>query len=202
MIRINLLPFRAAREKENVRRQISIYILTIVLFLVGMGYLYWEKSKELTGLKQEEKNLQIKLAEYNETIKKVNALTKRIQEITKKLEVIAQLEKKKSGPVHLLDEVAMAVPKDQLWLVSLDEAKGILTLKGTAKGNEVVATFMTNLEKSKYITSVDLQTTRLLTLPEYNNLKVSDFILNCKTYSFMEAPKEGAVKKGDQKKKR
>jgi len=38
MIRINLLPFRAARRKENVRRQISILSLSLVLVAIGLSY--------------------------------------------------------------------------------------------------------------------------------------------------------------------
>jgi type IV pilus assembly protein PilN len=37
MIRINLLPFRAARKKENIRRQLSIYVLSVVCLLLLMG---------------------------------------------------------------------------------------------------------------------------------------------------------------------
>jgi type IV pilus assembly protein PilN len=33
MIRINLLPFRAARKRENIRRQISVYIGIVILTL-------------------------------------------------------------------------------------------------------------------------------------------------------------------------
>ena len=34
MIRINLLPFRAARRRENVRRQTSIFFLSVVLVTI------------------------------------------------------------------------------------------------------------------------------------------------------------------------
>ena len=34
MIRINLLPYRAARSKENIRKQVSVVILSFVLLLV------------------------------------------------------------------------------------------------------------------------------------------------------------------------
>ena len=38
MIRINLLPFRAARKKENVRRQVSVFLLSFVLIIIGVFY--------------------------------------------------------------------------------------------------------------------------------------------------------------------
>ena len=36
MIRINLLPFRSARKKENIRRQLSIFVLSLILTVVAI----------------------------------------------------------------------------------------------------------------------------------------------------------------------
>ena len=38
MIRINLFPFRAARIKENIRRQVTIYLLSTVFLILAMSY--------------------------------------------------------------------------------------------------------------------------------------------------------------------
>ncbi|MBW1765792.1 MAG: PilN domain-containing protein [Deltaproteobacteria bacterium] len=188
MIRINLLPFRAARKKENIKRQISIYVLTTMLLLVGMGYTFLDFNSELTKLKDEEKKIKGELATYEKTVKQINQLEKKIKEIKAKLTVIKTLEKGKTGPVHLLDEVAKAVPKEKLWLNSYRESKGKLQLSGTAMDNETVALFMTNLGKSEYITSVDLQNARLRNVKDIK-LRVSDFVLTCKTYAHKEKPK-------------
>ena len=60
MIRINLLPYRAARTKENIRKQVSIFILSfillVVLLVVGQGILSARTNKltnKLDGLKKE-----------------------------------------------------------------------------------------------------------------------------------------------------
>jgi len=185
MIRINLLPFRAARKKENIRRQLMIYGLSVVLLLSIMGYTLFYLTSTLSGLKAEEKRIQDELKTYEQTIKRIAELEKKIKEIRAKLDVIRELEKNKTGPVHLLDEIAMAVPKEKLWLSSMKEAKGNLTLAGTAMDNETVALFMTNLEKSDYISGVDLQSAKLRTIPDYK-LNVADFVLECKTYAYKE----------------
>lgn len=185
MIRINLLPFRAARKKENVRRQISIYVLSVAFLFIVMTYFFLQLTSTLNGLKQDEQRLQAELKTYEATIRRIAELEKKIKEIRAKLSVIRELERNKTGPVHLLDEIAMAVPKDKLWVSSLKEARGILTLTGTAMDNETVALFMTNLEQSDYISNVELQSTRLRSLPDYK-LNVSDFALECKTYAFKE----------------
>jgi len=187
MIRINLLPFRAARKKENIRRQLMIYGLSVVLLFSIMGYTFFYLTATLNGLKEEEKRIQDELKTYEQTIKKIAELDKKIKEIRAKLEVIRELERNKTGPVHLLDEIALAVPKEKLWLSSMKESKGTLTLTGTAMDNETVALFMTNLEKSDYISGVDLQSAKLRIIPDYK-LNVADFVLECKTYAYKEKP--------------
>jgi len=194
MIRINLLPFRAARKKENIRRQLMIYGLSVVCLLSLMGWSFIHLTTTLSDLKIEEENKQKELKTYEATIRKIADLEKKIKEIRAKLEVIRELERNKTGPVHLLDEIAMAVPKEKLWLSSMKETKGSLTLTGTAMDNETVALFMTNLEKSDYISGVDLQSAKLREIKDYK-LNVSDFILECKTYAFKDKPAPPAAKK-------
>jgi len=194
MIRINLLPFRAARKKENIRRQLMISGLSVVLLISIMGYAFFYLTSTLSGLKEEEKRVQDELKTYEQTIKKIAELEKKIKEIRAKLGVIRELERNKTGPVHLLDEIALAVPKEKLWLSNMKETKGTLTLTGTAMDNETVALFMTNLEKSEYISGVDLQSAKLRTIPDYK-LNVADFVLECKTYAYKEKVAPPAAKK-------
>ena len=51
MIRINLLPFRAARKKENIRRQVSIFLLSLVFLLIILFYYNSSLSSQIDGLK-------------------------------------------------------------------------------------------------------------------------------------------------------
>ena len=201
MIRINLLPFRAARKKENIKRQITVFILVVVLFLVGMAYTFLQLNNKISSLKAEEKDIQTRLAKLKDDIKEIAEYEKKIAEITAKLEVIKRLEKNKTGPVHLLEEISLAVPKDKLWLKSFQERKGKLTLEGTAMDNETVALFMTNLVESEYISTVDLQSAKLRTIPDHK-LRVSDFILECKTYAYEQKPKTTAKKKSTKRTRR
>lgn len=192
MIRINLLPFRAARKKENIRRQVTVYGLFIVLIIVVMGYFFLDLSSTLSSRKRDEEEIRTKLADFEQIIKKINQLEKQIEEIRTKLEVIKELEERKTGPVRLLDQISMAVPKEKLWLTSLVERGGTLTLSGTAMDNETVALFMTNLEKAELISGVDLKRASARSIPQYR-LTVSDFSLECKTYAQKEkkpAPKK------------
>ena len=179
MIRINLLPFRAARARENIKRQISIYGL-VVLFTVGIiGYVFIQKSGELSGLKAKESEIQAELGKFQRTLNEIKILAKKIKEVEAKLSVIKKLEEGKSGPVLLLADISTAIPREKLWLTSLTESGSSLSLSGTAMNNATVADFMKNLEASDRISSVELGSAKLRDLNKFR-LKVSDFSIRCK----------------------
>jgi type IV pilus assembly protein PilN len=196
MIRINLLPFRAARKRENIKRQITAYILSVILLLVAMVYAFLQMDTHLSELQAKEKDLRADLAKYEDTIKRIDEMSKQIALIEKKLEVIRSLERRKTGPVRLLDEISKAVPKERLWLSALVESGGSLSLEGSAKNNETLAEFMVDLERSPFIKTVDLESSRS---DEVEGVNVSTFTLRCRTYSFEE---ESGQEAGEAKKRR
>ena len=186
MIRINLLPFRAARKRENVRRQIGIYIAAVLIVLAAT-LIYSQRLFSDLSKKVEEKNkINAELGKYQKTLAAIKQLEAQIKEINTKLGVIKTLEEGKSVPVLLLGELADAVPKDKLWLTSLSESGGTLRLSGTAMDNATVALFMNNLKSKEHITSVELQSAKIRDISQYR-LKVSDFSLTCKTYAHKKA---------------
>ncbi len=189
MIKVNLLPFRAERKRVNIKKQIALYIACVIVLLLGMTYFWFDTSKDLAALELQKQELNADLKRLRATIKKIDALDKKTKELQAKLDVIKDLEKRKTGPVLLLDEIANAVPKGKLYLQSMKESKGILTLNGTAMDNETVALFMTNLERSDHIKTVDLNSAKMRSLSEFK-LTVSDFSLKCKTYDFKEKKKK------------
>jgi type IV pilus assembly protein PilN len=193
MIRINLLPFRAERKKENIRRQISVYFLSVLLLLLISGYLFLDLIMTQSDLENEAESKRQELATYAAVTKELKEIENKIKELESKLTVIRGLEKAKTGPVRLLDEIADAVPRERLWLSLISDKKGILTIGGTAMDNDTVALFMTNLEKAEHIVSVDLDSTKLRELKEFK-LSVSEFILKCQTYAY-EVPKKAAPAK-------
>jgi type IV pilus assembly protein PilN len=200
MIRINLLPFRAARKKENIRRETSIYFLTLVFLILVMAYLQTSSSSRLKILKAEEQSARKELAIYEKNNRIAAQIRAKIKEIQDRLTVIRDLEQKKGGPLKILTEIALAVPEDRLWLQSLVENGGMLTINGTAMDNDTVALFMTNLEKAKSITSVDLKSTQLQDFPKYN-LKASGFVVTCQT-ALQQAPSGSTQKTTHAKGKR
>jgi len=195
MIKVNLFPFRAARIKENIRRQVTIYLLSMIFLILASSYFYLDLYNKVNTLREERDVKQKELDSFKDTNIKIAALKKTIADIEVKLKTIKRLEKGKTGPVKLLDDIAMSVPEDKLWLTTLKEQKGTLILNGTAMDNETVADFMDRLQNTESINSVQLVRTRQKKIPGFD-LSLKDFSLNSKTYAFKEEtlPKAGKKK--------
>ena len=74
MIRINLLPFRAARKKENIRRQVSIFVLSLVFLLIILVYYNWSLGSKIDDLDAQIKQTESELNEYDKIIKRSQRL--------------------------------------------------------------------------------------------------------------------------------
>jgi len=199
MIKINLFPFRAARIKENIRRQVTVYLLSVIFLIAVMSYYFLDLNGKVKSLRRDQDAKEKELASFKDTNIKIGKLEKTIAEVEVKLKTIKGLEKGKTGPVKLLDDIATSVPRDKLWLTTLKEQGGTLTLVGTAMDNETVADFMNRLDSTESLTSVQLVRTRQKKVKELK-LNLKDFELSCKTYAFKEKPPpEGKKKKGRKK---
>ena len=199
MIRINLLPFRKAKRRENLRMQISVFILSVVLIVIVLSFLGIIKSGQLKDVKAKNASLNKELKSYAEILNKIDELKRSRKDLQGKLDVIRGLEAQKAGPVQLFDEICMAVPDGSLFLKSLSEkASGQVSMAGVAVDYDTVAQFMTNLENTKTIDTVTLKAT---SQSGEEQQKVCTFSLTC-TKHVDEKPEEKAKPKKGRKKAR
>ena len=197
MIKINLLPFRAERKKENIRRELSVYGLSMVFLFTLLIYFSIALNNRLSNLQTERANKTKELRRYSDVLKKIKSIKQKERELKSKINTIRKIASTKHGPVELFDKIAMAIPKDQLWMSSLNQKHNLVTVKGYAVNNDAIALYMTNLEKIKLISSVDLISSSLKPMKEHK-MNVCSFTLNIKTIS----PKKTAKKKGHNRRKR
>ena len=155
MIRINLLPFKALQAEVSRRREIvigSVVLVTVVVLLAGthvyQTYTLSRLEKELEAMRSEIQALNLK-------VKEVGDLQNRIKDFKGKYKIIEELNRKKSGPVLVMESLSNATPAS-LWLTDLRESGGGVTMTGLAIDNQTVADFMKALAASKYFTSVEL----------------------------------------------
>ncbi len=155
MIKINLLPVRATRKKEATQRHLVLFGIGLVVVVLLCVVLYATKKREISSLAQENQDLRDEIENLKLIIPEVEELEKTKAALQKKKEIIAQLRASKMGPVHMLDEIALRIP-EKLWIDLLKQEGNRVRMTGTAINNEVIATFMTNLEQSPYFTDVYL----------------------------------------------
>ncbi len=155
MIKINLLPVRAARKKEAIQRHLVLFVAGLVTVLLVGIVMYTGKKGELSDIEVANKQLTDEIENLKKIIGEVDEYKEQEALLERKLGVIRNLKANKTGPVHMLDELAARIP-EKLWLADLDEVESRVTLQGLSINNEVIATFMSRLEESTYFKEVYL----------------------------------------------
>lgn len=178
MIRINLLPFRAARKKENIRRQVSIFVLSLAFMLIILFYYNWTLGSQIGGLKADIAQTKSELEKYAKINKDIAAIKKKLSNLKKKMAVMDTLEANRFGPTRLLDTMTQVVVPKRMWFTNLGDNNGKVKISGIALDNKTVADFMVRLEKSGLFSEVDLDTLKQRTVGRSNNFK--SFQISCK----------------------
>ncbi len=156
MIRINLLPFRAARTKENVRRQVTIFCLLILLLGAGMvGYSMYVGA-QVDGYNTRVADTRAELNTFKKRAREVDAINKKSAILQKKINIIEELQVVRKVPVKVLGAMTELVIPDRMWLQSYDEMGDKVTLKGAALDEITVADFTRKLEGSEHFLNASL----------------------------------------------
>ena len=111
MIRINLLPVREARRQAGLRNQGILLGVAAGIGIVACVGLHLSVSTRIAQYKRLIVQKSAELASLDETRKQVERFEAERKEIEQKLDVIAQLEKARTGPVRLMDEIASTIPE-------------------------------------------------------------------------------------------
>ena len=156
MIRINLLPFRAARKKENIRRQVSIFFLSLVLVVIVAGWFNFVLSGKIKTLDARIKDTRAQVEKYNKINKEIDEIKKKLDILNKKIEVIKTLDLTRKAPVELLDDMSRLIVEKQMWLTDLKERGGNINVSGIALDNTTIAAYMTRLQTSEKYVDVKL----------------------------------------------
>lgn len=177
MIKINLLPVRAARKKENIRRQVSIFSLCVVFALCVMAYLTLSINHSISTVNEDIAVTQAELTKYEAIGKQVRKMKQELRKLEEKMNIIVKLEAGRTGPVRFMDELTSIVVPQKIWLTGLSETKDALKLSGMASDNKVIADFMTSLEKSSLFQKVDLVSSKQVAVQK--NRKFKRFTITC-----------------------
>lgn len=176
MIRINLLPFRAARKKENIRRQISIFFLSFFLLIVGLFAWFISNKGTIGDLKRDIGLTKNELAKYKKITDKIQEIKDKLQTLEKKTEVINKLERNRFEPVILLDTMSTKIIPKRMWFEGFSAKGTMIRIDGIALDNKTVADFMTRLEGTGMFSSVQLKKIQLTVI---KNANLKKFQIEC-----------------------
>jgi type IV pilus assembly protein PilN len=176
MIRINLLPVKASRRQEAVRAELVLAGSSSSGSPARSPRSPRASTSRSDNMTEENDRLNKEIERLKVIVGEVDKAEKLKGDLETKLKAIQDKKKTKTGPVHMLSEIADATP-DRLRLTQLTEEDGVLELTGTALSNDVISQFLQNLEQSQYFENVYL---KQITQVDAEDIKLKDFSLTAK----------------------
>lgn len=155
MIKINLLPVRAAKKKETAIQQIVIFSVVVVAIALILISLYTVKRVQIAAAREDIVSANNKINELKKKIGKIEELKALKEQVKKKLGVLSQLRKNKTGPAQRLSSLSELTP-DKLWLTNYSETGPNVKISGIALTEDLIAYFMKALEGSSDFMAVEL----------------------------------------------
>ena len=149
MLEINLLPVREARRKADIRQQLMQLLLVLLLTVGAIGFWHSRVAEQISMSEVRVSQMQNDIQQFKPQLDQVAAFKLKKARLEKKIDVIDGLDKARSGPVHVLAELAARTP-ERLWLTGLDSKAGEIRMEGRSLDNELVALFLRGLGESKY----------------------------------------------------
>lgn len=159
MARINLLPWREW-ERSRLRQR---FMLSLVLSLVvGIVLIVWASFmvSSATSIQQSRNGyLRGQLAQLNRKIESIKKLKKERQSLLRRMDVIEKLEQSRPLVVHLFDQLTRTVP-ESVYLTSVTNHNGALSIHGVAQSPAGVSTYMQNIANSSWLAEPNLTVVR------------------------------------------
>lgn len=173
MTRLNLLPWRDLRRKEQDRQLLSIAVGVWILMGLVIFYAHLHVSGLIENQQKRNDFLVQETKKLEEEIKEIRELQAARAALLARMRVIQQLQLDRTQVVHLFDDLVRKMPEG-VYLTSLKQAGPVITLTGNAQSNARVSALMRNLDASEWYTKPDLD---VINVKTKGNDRVSEFTL-------------------------
>jgi type IV pilus assembly protein PilN len=184
--RINLLPWREMRRRQQDRQLLTIAVAAWILMGVVVVYAYLYVGSLIDTQTRRNKLLQDETAKVEQEIKEIAELRKRRQDLIARMNVIYQLQGDRSNTVRMFDELARKLPEG-IYFTSMTAAGAGVSLKGIAQSNARVSALMRNLDGSQWFATPQLE---IINVRARGSERLSEFSLNVKR-AVKKAPEAG-----------
>ena len=144
---INLLPWREARRRRQ-RRQLWAAIVVICIVAGSVfAVAWWTQSEEISFQRSRNAYLLREIRNVEAQLEEIDQIKLRKKALVARMTIIRQLQQKRVGIVHALDNLVRALPEG-LYFVSAKRSQGSFKLVGVARSNARVSELMLNLNSS------------------------------------------------------
>lgn len=208
MIKINLLPVKAAKRRADGQRQLLFGAIVVTATVIGLILFHEATASRIDGEKAENKRLEGTIAALKKEIGDYDVIKAQREELIKQRDAIKKLQANRSGPVWMMRELSdiltsgrgPTIDKEayeeqlkrdpnagfnvnweprRVWLLDYQERAQRVTLKGAAKSDEDVAEFLKRMKQSAFFSEVYWQQTQ----PQFDsklNVAYVTFDVTCK----------------------
>jgi type IV pilus assembly protein PilN len=171
-----LLPFRVARKKENLRRGISIFLLSFGFTGIALFYCHLMLRSQIYGLSTQVDSVTNQLKAKRRAAQEVDEIKKTLDVLKIKTEGIHIINSRRREPVQLLDTMTRVVIPKRMWFTTYMADNNAVTIRGIALDQKTVADFMTRLESTGLFSSVNLATLKHV---DMSGLGLKSFEVSC-----------------------
>jgi type IV pilus assembly protein PilN len=176
MTRINLLPWREARRKQQQRDFLSLMGGGAIVAVLGVFLAHMQIAGYIEHQETRNEYLQDEIERINKVEKEIQELDKAKARLLGRLEIIQNLQSSRPGMVRVFDALARRLPEN-IYLDSLTSNGKSLKIEGIAHSNNIVSNFMRELELSPWFGEPVLRVVENKTV---NKIRASDFQLTVK----------------------
>lgn len=155
MPRINLLPWREARRKQQQQQFNVIAAGTAVLAIGVVAWGHMTMADRIDYQNQRNQFLKTEIAHVDQRIKDIKDLKKTREQLLARMKIIAQLQQSRPEVVHLFDQLVRTLP-DGVWLNSVKQNNDTLRLDGIAESSARVSAYMRNIDASDWLADPNL----------------------------------------------
>ena len=152
MIRINLLavergPVKRAAIIPAAHRVTLAAGAVLLLTVLGIGSWFWSLRRTSQQVDEAITRAQTEIVQMQSVLVQVQKFEAQRAQLQQRVTLIEQLRRGQTAPVHVIDEIAKALP-ERTWLYEMVQKGSDVTLAGMTTSNMGVSDFVANLEAS------------------------------------------------------
>ncbi|MCC7484134.1 MAG: PilN domain-containing protein [Burkholderiales bacterium] len=174
MIRINLLPHREIRRKQQ---QQQFFIALGVVAAIGVGIWFVVHTYLGGRFEQQVKRNQFlsdEITKLDKQIAEINKVKEQTAALLARKKVVETLQANRSEVVHLLDQLVRQLP-DGVYLKGVKQTGSKVAINGYTQSQARVSTLMRNLDSSPFLENPGLVEIKAAVV---GNQRINEFTLN------------------------